>query len=430
MTPMTGQTSPWAQPPAAPAQQAWWAQGAQGAQGASAGRNFRRETPRRRLEALRETDQNFSLVLFEDFVYSLYAEVHTARGRGQIARFSAYLAPPVAQALASAYYGEVRDVIVGAMHVKEARVGSPSESHDRVTVEIESNYTEQSAQGAFTYYVVEQWRLARKRCAQSRTPGRAKVFGCPSCGAPQDAVMAGTCSYCQKLVATGDFDWIVENVELVKREPRPPSITGDAPEVGTDQPTVYDPEVQARLAALQQKDPAWTADSFRARIALVFNEFQVAWSSRDLARMRPFLSDNLFSTQTYWIETYKRQRLRNVTTEGTRILDIQLVRATADAFYDAVTVRVYATGLDYTISDDGRMVGGSRSNPRTYSEYWTLIRGTNRRGPTKTTPDCPNCGAPLKINMVGSCEYCQAKVTSGDFDWVLSRIEQDESYEG
>jgi hypothetical protein len=32
--------------------------------------------------------------------------------------------------------------------------------------------------------------------------------------------------------------------------------------------------------------------------------------------------------------------------------------------------------------------------------------------------------------MAGECEYCAARVTTGDFDWVLSRIEQDETYQG
>ncbi|MCC7539401.1 MAG: hypothetical protein IT379_24465, partial [Deltaproteobacteria bacterium] len=43
---------------------------------------------------------------------------------------------------------------------------------------------------------------------------------------------------------------------------------------------------------------------------------------------------------------------------------------------------------------------------------------------------CPSCGAPLKINMAGACEFCSARVTTGEFDWVLSRIEQDETYRG
>ncbi len=32
--------------------------------------------------------------------------------------------------------------------------------------------------------------------------------------------------------------------------------------------------------------------------------------------------------------------------------------------------------------------------------------------------------------MAGNCEFCQAHITSGEFDWVLSKIEQDESYLG
>jgi len=36
----------------------------------------------------------------------------------------------------------------------------------------------------------------------------------------------------------------------------------------------------------------------------------------------------------------------------------------------------------------------------------------------------------MAVNMAGQCEHCHARVASGAFDWVLSRIEQDESYEG
>ena len=49
----------------------------------------------------------------------------------------------------------------------------------------------------------------------------------------------------------------------------------------------------------------------------------------------------------------------------------------------------------------------------------------------KPAANCPNCGAPLdNVNMAGNCQYCGGKITRGDFDWVLSRIEQDESYAG
>ena len=131
----------------------------------------------------------------------------------------------------------------------------------------------------------------------------------------------------------------------------------------------------------------------------------------------------------YWIDLYTQEKCRNVT-ESTQILRIDLANVTSDAHFDAITLRVFASGLDYTISDNGKLLSGHRSRPRTYSEYWTLIRGTARRGAPRTDPACPHCGAPLKIGMAGQCEYCRVKVTSGDFDWVLSRIEQDEAYGG
>ena len=95
-----------------------------------------------------------------------------------------------------------------------------------------------------------------------------------------------------------------------------------------------------------------------------------------------------------------------------------------------MTVRLSATGLDYTLADDGRLLRGSRNEERPYSEYWTLVRGNAARGRPRTDLACPSCGAPLRIGITGNCEYCQARVVSGEFDWVLSRIEQDEAYGG
>lgn len=76
------------------------------------------------------------------------------------------------------------------------------------------------------------------------------------------------------------------------------------------------------------------------------------------------------------------------------------------------------------------MLKGSRTATRTWSEYWTLVRGHVSGRPTRTDASCPNCGAPMQVDVSGVCAYCRTKITSGDFDWVLSRIEQDEAYVG
>ncbi|MFO0618910.1 MAG: hypothetical protein U0414_40350, partial [Polyangiaceae bacterium] len=98
-------------------------------------------------------------------------------------------------------------------------------------------------------------------------------------------------------------------------------------------------------------------------------------------------------------------------------------------WFDQITVRVFATGLDYTVrAAGGELVSGSRTAERRYSEYWTFIRSRATTGRARTAPECPRCGATLAISMAGTCNYCSAKVNSGEFDWVLARIEQDEAY--
>ena len=386
---------------------------------------------RRELERLRDLDPNFSAVLFEDFLYALYAEVHTARGRSAIARYSAFLAPAAAAALQGPPLVDVRNIIVGAMSFVDVRGPREGGADVVVRVHFETNYTEVAPNRTEqSYYAVEEWTLSRRANARSRTPDRARIFACPSCGAPLDAVTAGTCAYCRKAVATGEFDWVVIQIALVHRSPRGPMLTGNTAEEGNDLPTLVDGDAAARLHQLSAKDPQFNWQAFQGRVGLIFREFQVAWSDRDLAKMRAYLSDRLFETQVFWVEAYKQQRLRNVTSNA-RILNIELARITSDAFFDAITVRIFAVSLDFTVADDGgRVVSGSQTRERRYTEYWTFIRGSARRGATRTDPACPSCGAPLDINMAGACKYCKAKVTTGDFDWVLSRIEQDEAYEG
>ena len=87
-----------------------------------------------------------------------------------------------------------------------------------------------------------------------------------------------------------------------------------------------------------------------------------------------------------------------------------------------------ALRVDYEVDEaTGNVVFGSkRSEP--FTEYWTFQRAVGVQTGANSLLDkkCPNCGAPLDVNQIGECKYCKAAVTSGRFDWVLSRIEQAE----
>jgi predicted lipid-binding transport protein (Tim44 family) len=382
---------------------------------------------RQLFQGVAQYDPEFSLIPFEDFVYALYAAVHEARGAHRTATLVPYLRGDVLASLRDGAPGveRVHSIVIGALRYVDP--SSTTGPRAVVTLEFEANYTEVSQGREQAYYVVERWTLSRARTARSRKPAAARTIGCPNCGAPLDGLRGNVCSYCNTAVDTGQLDWMVDQIALLERTPRPPQLTNDTPERGNALRTVVDADAQLRFSQLTRKDPAFSWQRFTARVALIFGEMQVAWSTREWSRARPFVSDQLFQMLSYWIETYRREKLRNVT-ENARITHMEIAAVLSDRHYDAITVRVFATGLDYTVTDDGRVVSGSRSRERPYTEYWTLIRGAST--PTKAHDDrvCPNCGAPLQINMSGNCTVCKVKVTAGDFDWVLSRIEQDEAY--
>ena len=395
------------------------------------GRDVSNVPARRRLEELARFDPEFSVVLFEDFLYALVSSVHYAAA-GRMDRLSAYLTPDVLSALSAMRVAEVRTVIIGALRFTGVRGMDPGPGQVEVDLEIESNVGMVVTSGApeRTSYLMERWTISRRRDARSRSPARARILACPGCGAPLDAVVSGTCTHCRRVVGNGDFDWVVRAAAVVKAEERGPMLTTEVAERGNDLPTVVDPEAQGRWGAIARRDPHFQWQTFSQRVGLVFAEFQAAWTARDLAKMRPFFTDALFDTQRYWVEAYRAQGLRNVT-DRARIEGLELARVTSDKWFDAVTVRLRGAGLDYVVRDsDSKVMSGSTHRERRYTEYWTFIRGASRTGPTRTARECPSCGAPLDVGMAGDCRYCRAKVTTGEFDWVLSRIEQDEVYFG
>jgi len=379
------------------------------------------------LDAIRALDPGFSVVLFEDFVYMLYAAVQRARGAGTQA-LAAYLAPNLAQSLVDPYLSDVQGIVIGAL--RYVRFSGTQSQMLEVEIELESNYVEVlRAGGTRRYYAVDRVVLTRAATARSRPKARAHTLDCPNCGAPLEAVRGTECSYCRQNVGFGRFDWMIADFRNQTRETRGPLLTSDVAETGTELPTLVDRGAPQRFEELARKDPAVGFQALQGRVALIYAELQAAWSGRDALRIRPFVSDNLFQSMYYWIDLYTQQRCRNIT-ENATILRVDLANVLSDAWYDAVTLRIFASSIDYTISDDGKLLSGHKSRTRTYSEYWTLIRGSASRGQPRRDNNCPNCGAPLRISMTGQCEYCRVKVTNGDFDWVLSRIEQDESYGG
>lgn len=379
-------------------------------------------------------DPNFSYYVFRDFVALLFSQVQHGRS-GDLARVGHYLSPQVRQNLlkltANQGVTEVREVVVGAARILgQVRI----QNQVRLTLTLETNYTEVRGSQAQRVYTKERWTFVRKAGVLSSGPPTLsdQRLGCPSCGQPGEVALDGRCPYCDQVVNQGDFGWVVASIQVMERQSKINlGLGGYAPEAGTQLATVRHPQLAQRKRTFLARYPDFREEVLLGRVREIFMALQEAWSRREWKLARPYETDSLFQTHRYWIEAYLSQNVVNELSQ-IEIENIEWSNLETDPFFDAVTLRIFASMIDVKKeADSGKLLGGDPQKPRRFSEYWTFIRKVGyQAGSGKGARSCPSCGAPLdRINQAGQCEYCESVITRGDFDWVLAQIEQDESYQ-
>jgi predicted lipid-binding transport protein (Tim44 family) len=390
-----------------------------------------------KLKAVRQDDANFSHTLFLDFVQHLYYQVHHLGGKPEFNHLRPYISPSFFQEMlnTASPQTEITEVVIGSADVVHVE---RNQEWETLTVEFDANYTSTTGKYSLRYWSLSRWTFNRKRGLQSPGPEAMRNPGCPSCGSPLETTPAGECIHCGTTVVPGSLTWELVAIRTIKREQQKGvQFGGYAEERGTDLPTVRDSSLDAdteeflkRHGLLNQRADYWK--TLRSKvIEPIFTEIYVSWSQNDWERARPLMTDNLFRSHHWWINQYKKAGVTNKL-DDLRITNVIPARLDTDKFYETLTVRIYASVKDYTVDKSGKLIGGSNIKPRLFSEYWTFIRrtGVEKKESDFNPANCPNCGSPVKMGMAGICPACNAKVTSGDFGWVLSRITQDDVYIG
>lgn len=378
--------------------------------------------------ALVQADPNFSIPVFREFAVLLYCQAQQERPEGKFVHSRAFLSPQAANLLAKrSKVDEVSDVVVGACAIESATV---FEVNSRITLRLESNYLEKSGGNSRAVIARETWVFERKAGLLTRPPKGVNALSCPSCGYTGDMPANGVCPQCQTTNIRGDFDWAVSNILVESIEQfTPHAAEGGGVEMGTSLPTVTHPDLGRRREDFMTRHPDFSWNEFWNRSTSIFMKLQHAWSQRDPSMCRPFETDVLFRQHRYWIEDYQKRRQINKLS-GIDVERWELSNTVTDAYYESITARVFASMIDVTTDESGQLLYGDPKRPRRFTEYWTFIRRVGFK-PSKGNSlySCPSCGATLdNVNQNGICQYCDTVITLGDFDWVLSNIEQDEIY--
>jgi hypothetical protein len=267
----------------------------------------------------------------------------------------------------------------------------------------------------------ERWTFVRAAHARTSTVGNVTASRCPACGAELKLSLEGTCGHCSACVTNGSVDWVVGDI-------RPAAFAGYTSEA---QLAAAAPSVAEGIARLHSADPTFSIEAFRVRARAAFGSLQDAWCTQNLDAARAFLSPGAYFAWRAQLETMAVEGRRNVV-EHLQVHNIEPLRIVHGRVFDDLTVRIAASSADYDVDRDGRIVFGDRT-VRPFVEEWTFQRSvgtatTNKPGTLENT--CPCCGAPVALTQLGECRYCKAAITSGKFDWVVSRIEQEDAEAG
>ncbi|HEV2369555.1 MAG TPA: TIM44-like domain-containing protein [Acidimicrobiales bacterium] len=179
------------------------------------------------------------------------------------------------------------------------------------------------------------------------------------------------------------------------------------------------------IEAIHAHDPAFDESAFLASAERSFFLVQKAWTEQKPELSRQVMADGVWQQHKSQIESQEASGTRNIL-DGLAVGSANVIAAASDQSYDTITVRFLAASADYYVNQSGRVVRGDRQI-RQWREDWIFQRSsdaTTKTGGGTLDSKCPNCGAPLDLDLGGVCKYCHAPVMSGRYDWVLSRIEQ------
>jgi predicted lipid-binding transport protein (Tim44 family) len=194
--------------------------------------------------------------------------------------------------------------------------------------------------------------------------------------------------------------------------------------------TVYPPsppaatsEAGAGVSAIQVRDKAFNPSDFLVDVRQVFLRIEQARSELSPELLRPVLSDQAWATERVRMEADAAVGSHHIHA----MLDIdqvQLIAASADEVWDAVTARVRARSADHIVGNEGQALGSDNT-----IVPWHMHITFQRNAGLQSNPlaglnlnDCGACGAPFDIDDAGYCRACRKHITGGEYDWVVTAI--------
>ena len=150
----------------------------------------------------------------------------------------------------------------------------------------------------------------------------------------------------------------------------------------------------------------------------IYKDIQVAWSKNNIEPVRNVLTDELFNTYQFQIDSMITTKQRNVM-ENIKFKKMCVTNHSIIDNNETITVNMMVTCRDYIISTRGKKEKVIRGKKRYKLEYiyeMTFVRNTINK-----MQYCPNCGSKLTKANSEKCVHCGGIIVHDNLNYVLSK---------
>lgn len=183
------------------------------------------------------------------------------------------------------------------------------------------------------------------------------------------------------------------------------------------------------IRRIRKLDPMFDEDRFLSQVKLVYLQLQSAWTEKDWNSVRNLESTSLYEQHLTQLQEHIRAKTTNVL-ERVRVEDSKIKDFIENPEgNDRIEVILSSTMRDYIRNDEtGRVIEGDPTKDlfTVYRMVFLREHGAQTeiiKNSEVVSDHCPNCGAPLTIDSIDKCEYCQASLKHNPKYWVLDVYE-------
>jgi predicted lipid-binding transport protein (Tim44 family) len=263
---------------------------------------------------------------------------------------------------------------------------------------------------------VEYWSFIRKRDAAKSTCDIFDNTNCPSCGAalPKDMGELCRCSYCQVMVNSGEFDWVLAEIT-------------QAEDYGNNSQMApfVSPDLAGSIAAIAPECPDFSTQIAEDKASNAFMQIMTALATRNPASVRRFVSDDVFAKVSAMITD------KNIIFDRIYLNESVLLRAARAGTKHELAIGLSASMQRVELLPDHRLAPIDTEEIR--SGHVLIMERDADAVPEKGSlyqHQCANCGGAVGDTVDINCQYCGSPLNSTRNEWIVTGFVTTAEYAG